>query len=58
MGKLKMKIKRKCEHCDNICKVDFRWLGESQLDKLDLHRTVCPECIDKLHKFMDFNDEE
>lgn len=58
MGKLKMKIKRKCEHCDNIFKVDFRWLGESQLDKLDLHRTVCQECIDKLHKFMDFNDED
>ena len=53
-----MKIKRKCEHCDNIFKVDFRWLGESQLDKLDLHRTVCQECIDKLHKFMDFNDED
>lgn len=53
-----MKIKRKCEHCDNVFKVDFRWLGESQFDKLDLHRTVCPECIDKLHKFMDFNDED
>lgn len=53
-----MKVKKWCAKCSNVFKVDFRWLGESKFDKIDMDRNWCEECINKMKALFDIPETE
>ena len=53
-----MKVKKRCKKCSCVFKVDFRWFGESQFDKIDMNRNWCEDCINKMKALFDIPEEE